>query len=94
MAEEPKPAPPAAAGTVSPWTFDLAQVTRKEWNQFRRGLLTDAEDTALLAKVTGMSADIIDAMPMDVSKALIRDFIKKVMEPLANPNSAAPSGTP
>jgi len=88
MAEE------VSAPYASPWTFDLAHVTRKEWNQFRRGLLTDVEDTALLARVTGMSADMIDAMPLAESKALIRDFIKKVREPLADPNSAAPSGTP
>jgi len=81
-----------AAGAA--WTFDLHQVSRKEYNAFRRGQLTDEADNALLAKVTGMSVDMIDAMPLDEFKLLLAAFFKKAREPLADPNSPAPSGTP
>lgn len=76
------------------WTFDLTQVTRKQYNDWRRGRQTDEEDDALLARVTGLPVETIQGMSVLESKALIEAFVRKVREPLANPNSAAPSSTP
>ena len=84
----------ADAPAAPEWSFDLHQLSRKDYNAFRRGLLTDEQDNALLAKVTGMTADMIDALPLDEYKRLLAAFFKKAREPLADPNSPAPSGTP
>lgn len=83
------PALPAVA-----WTFDLTKVTRKEYSDFRLGKLSDDGDNAILARVTGMSVDIIQAMPLIEFRWMVRAFFKKATEPLADPNSAAPSSTP
>jgi len=74
--------------------FDLHQLTRKEYNQLRLGELTPDQANAVLARVTGMTADILDAMPLDEFKGLMEAFYAKASRPLADPNSPAPSGTP
>jgi len=85
---------PVELATPPEWRFDLAQVSRRAWIDFSTGKLSADEDDALLARVSGMSADMIQALPVLEYKALVRAFVRKLREPLANPNSAAPSTTP
>ena len=87
MADVPAPAPPR-------WVFDLEKVSRKEYSAFRLGQLTDDDDNALLSKATGMSVEMIEAMPLPEFRQLVRAFFKKATEPLADPNLPAPSSTP
>jgi hypothetical protein len=79
---------------MADWTFDLTKVTRRQYSDFRLGKLGDDQDNAILADVTGMTADMIEALPLIEFRQLVRAFFRKATEPLADPNSPAPSSTP
>lgn len=67
-------------------TFDLNKVTRKQYTDFARGKMTDDQDNALLAKVTGLRVAQIENLTQPEFRRLVRAFYKKAMEPLADPN--------
>lgn len=83
MADVPAPA----------WTFDLHEVTRKQYSDFRLGRLTDDGDNALLSRVTGVDVSTIEAMPLLEFRRMVQAFFKKATEPLADPNSASASSS-
>lgn len=86
MADFPAPGP-------APLVFDLHQVSRKQYSDFRLGRMTDDGDNALLARVTGLSVAEVEAMPLLEFRRMVQAFFKKATEPLADPNSASASST-
>jgi hypothetical protein len=66
--------------------FDLGKLTIKEYRALFDPAQPDAEEYAVLAKVTGLGADEIGDLPLLEWKRLYRAFMTACAQPLADPN--------
>lgn len=66
--------------------FDLYQVTRAEFVAVAGGKLTPEQDDALLARVSGLTVEEVQALPQPEWRRLALAFFRKAREPLADPN--------
>jgi hypothetical protein len=73
--------------------FDLYQMTRAEWVRFVSGKGTPEQDDALLARVAGMSVDMVQALPQPAWRGLAKALVRKAVEPLADPKSPGASSS-
>lgn len=73
-------------------TIDKSKVTIREWRAYWRPTSTDAENDALLSKVTGLSVESISNLLLDDYRRLSEAFRRACLEPLKDPNSDGASG--
>ena len=65
--------------------FDLYAISIKEYRRLFDVNQPDVEEYATVAKVTGLSADDIAALPMMEYRRLFKAMLDKAREPLENP---------
>jgi hypothetical protein len=66
--------------------FDLEALTWFEYEEFRRGALSTEQDAELLARVSGLSLDVIKALSIVQYKRLLKALMKKSSAPVDDPN--------
>lgn len=67
-------------------TFNLDALSMREFRALVRPEQTDAEEYAMLAKVSGLTPDDVADLPMLEYRRFAKAFITKATEPLADPN--------
>ncbi len=72
-------------------TFDLSQMTYGQWKGLFDPKESDEKSDVTIARVAGITPKKLNALPYLEYKALFQAFLKKCREPLASPNSLAPS---
>jgi len=66
--------------------FDLMKINVKEYRALFNKRQPEAEETATLAKVTGLDAKELVELPLLEWKRMTKAFILKCVQPLADPN--------
>lgn len=74
-------------------TFDLDKITIRQYRALFDLKQSIADEDAIMKAVTGLSDDEYLDISIKDQKRLIKVFIKKAREPLADPNSAGASTT-
>jgi hypothetical protein len=72
-------------------TFDLYQLTIKEYRSLFDKTQAQDEEDRLIARTAGLSLDEYQALPYPDFRRLAEAFFKKAREPLSDPNSASAS---
>jgi hypothetical protein len=67
-------------------TFDLGTLTVKEYRALFDPKQSQADEDATMAKVTGLSTDELQALPLLEWKRVYRRFLTVCAQPLADPN--------
>ena len=66
--------------------FDLSKISIGEYKALFDRDQSDEDEYATLAKVSGVEAVDVEAMPLDDWKRFYKAFITKATSPLADPN--------
>ncbi len=67
-------------------TFDLGQLTVKEYRALFDPKQSQADEDATLAKVTGLGIEGVVDLPLQEWKRIYRAFLTACAQPLADPN--------
>lgn len=74
-------------------TFDLYQITHREYINFVRGKMSEDEDSAFLSRVTGMTLDEINSMSLGEWKRVIAGLHAAVSAPIEDDPKSAKEST-
>jgi hypothetical protein len=66
--------------------FDLGKLTIKEYRALFDPAQPEADEYATLAKVTGLSVEKVESLPLLEWKRVYRAFLTACAQPLADPN--------
>ena len=67
-------------------TFDLEKMTIKEFRELFDNNQPDSKGDEVMARVSGMTVEEIEALSFNEYKKFSKAFFKKAKEPLADPN--------
>ena len=66
--------------------FDLSKISLREYRSLFGTKLPTSEEDELITRVAGLTLDEYQDLPMPDYKRIIKGLVKKVREPLADPN--------
>lgn len=67
-------------------TLDLFQVTHRDHVRMAKGETSPEEDSVILARVCGLKAEELEALPHPDWRRIVTRYWEKSREPLADPN--------
>ncbi|MFA5715744.1 MAG: hypothetical protein WC998_08385 [Candidatus Paceibacterota bacterium] len=67
-------------------TFDLDKLTLKEWQEMKNPAFAQEEEYITISKISGIKLELISAMTMGEYKRLFKKLVKKIQDPLSDPN--------
>jgi hypothetical protein len=66
--------------------IDLSKITMRQWRDMHNPTFSDGEDDKVMAAVSGLTVEELDALPMQEYKRLFDALVKKMRAPLNDPN--------
>ena len=66
--------------------FDLSKITLKQWRELKNPIFSGEDDDTVLAPVCGLDSDKLASLPFDEYKRLFTALVRKMTNPLADPN--------
>jgi hypothetical protein len=66
-------------------TFDLSKLTLKEYRELFNRQQPQADEDATMRKVTGLTQEELENLPLEDYKRLFKAFMGRCREPIADP---------